>query len=158
MPVPTRAINTTPMVRVDDTDALAHRPEVIGVPGEVVTPAAQASVDAYTEVSGSKIDTLTYGQTFVGYQLQETGTSKDITFKVQTSMDDSAWVDVTALDELGAAHGGVEIAVAASATDYAFITPSLASGAPSAMRYVRVVVKSTVGANPGEATVIGMSK
>lgn len=120
--------------------------------------AGQTTTDAYAEVSGTKIDTAGYGQKSVMYRLAETGAVNGITYKVQGSVDDTNWDDLTTLDEAGTERAGVEIALSAGTSANAIITPHYDSGAKAAYRYYRVMVKSTTAGNSGSAAVSGFAK
>ncbi len=123
-----------------------------------VSPADQASTDAYAVITGSKIDTAAFGQRYVAYRLAEVGGTNGVTFKLQGSLDDTNWEDLTTLDEAGVERTAADIAVTAGGSAMAFVTPDYDAGVKAAFRYYQVLVKSTVAGQAGTARARGFAK
>ncbi|MCL5291284.1 MAG: hypothetical protein M1548_01975 [Actinobacteria bacterium] len=105
-----------------------------------VSPADQASTDAYADVAGSKIDHIS--AKYVGYTCKNTHGANAIKWKVLASFDDVTYVEVQAE------------AVLAAGTVGAFA----ASSAQLPYRYFKVQVASNVAGNAGTAQVRGRAK
>ncbi len=108
------------------------------VPSQV-TPAAQATVDAYADVVGSTLDALNYRT--VSFTILENGVNA-IKWQVIASNDSAFAVPVTAQ---------AEAVVATSAT-------SSYSTTTAVWRYYKVQIKASVGSSQGNATVVGLAK
>ena len=117
---------------------------LVGVqaPGIVdsVAPVDQESTDAYVAVVGSELDARAFGA--LSYTILNTDGVNSIDWKVQGSNDVAftTTVDVK-----------VEAGVAAGASDTYAVSPPPYS-------YYRVVIKATVGASQGDASVRGIAK
>jgi len=104
-----------------------------------VEPTAQASVDAYTLVAGSVLDTL--NSLTASFIIENTG-ANSIDWKVIAGNEST----------LAAA---IEAQAEATVLTTAYGTFSVN---PAIWRYYGVYIKSTVPATPGEGTVIGVTK
>jgi hypothetical protein len=104
-----------------------------------VSPADQASVNAWADVAGSKIDTGT--KTKLVYTITNTG-ADTITWKVLASVDDSTYVEMEASADLAAAA----------------VSSWTATAVEVSYRYFKVQIASKVAGTPGAAQVRGYSK
>ena len=105
-----------------------------------VAPANFATVDAYADVTGSKLDAE--GKTRVVFTIYNPHAANGITWKVLASIDDVTYVEVEA-----------EATLAALAT-----SSWVASATETSYRYFKIQVKSTVGSAIGTAQVRGYAK
>jgi hypothetical protein len=105
-----------------------------------VAPDDQETTDAYADVDGSEIDSLTKGK--VCYTITNADDTNSIDWKVLASIDGETWVEVEAEDS-----------VAAEASD-----SWEASATEVSYRYFKVQVKSTVSEAAGIAQVRGYAK
>jgi len=103
-----------------------------------VNPAVQETVNAYADVTGSKIDT--YSQKLVSYTCTNTDGANSIDWKVLASNDDTIYVEAQAEATLAPAAIGTYTSTAAP------------------YRYYKVQVKATVGGAQGDADVSGLAK
>jgi hypothetical protein len=105
-----------------------------------VAPANQASVDAYADVAGSKIDSQ--GKTRVVYTILNAHAANAIKWKVLASLDDVTYIEIEAEAEV---VGTASSSWVADATETSY-------------RFFKVQVKSSVGGAAGTAQVRGYAK
>lgn len=134
------------------------KPRKTQAPSQCVEPAAQTSTSSYVDVSGSKIDTGANGEKAIAFQLSEAGGVNGVTFQIVASVDDSHYTAIKGADATGTDNGSTDIAVAASGTTTAIVSPTAASGARSSFRFYKVQVKDTSGGSHGSALVVGHAK
>lgn len=109
------------------------------------TAAGQMTTTAYVALTGSNIDTANFGNQFITYRIVNSGANTGEA-KVQASIDNTNWIDVTVLDETGLERATVDIALAAGAVAVAIVAPGLDNGAKSAFRFYRLQVRHTLAA------------
>jgi hypothetical protein len=107
-------------------------------PKKGFTTTDQTSTDAYADVTGSKIDTLTKSK--ISYTCKNTHGANSIDWKVLCSNDDSTYVEAQAAATITFGNVGS-------------YTNTLCT-----YRYYKVQIISTVGATAGKAQVRGYSK
>lgn len=105
-----------------------------------VSPADQASVNAYADVAGSKIDTQ--GKTRLVYTILNTHAANAIKWKVLASLDDVTYVEIEAEAALNAQATGSWVA---DATETSY-------------RFFKIQIQSSVENTPGTAQVRGYAK
>lgn len=119
-----------------------------------LSPANQASTDAFADVAGSKVDTLQRGEKFLAFLLKEVGGTNGITYRLQGSINDVTYTNIVGpIDATGAEDLDGEVAVVANGSQEWFVTPEYDSGAKAAYRHYKVQVKATVALNQGTAQV-----
>jgi len=101
-------------------------------------PADQESINAYADVTGSKIDT--YSKSKICYTCKNTDGANSINWKVLSSNDDVSYIEAQA--EATLTFGSI-----------GSYTNTLAT-----YRYYKVQIKATVGGSQGDAQVRGFSK
>ena len=106
----------------------------------MVSPASQNSANSYTDVAGSKIDTLAANH--VVFTILNAHIANSIDWKVLASIDDSTYVEIKSEATL----------TASSASSFE------ATSAQIAYRYFKVQIKSTVSSTHGTAQVRGYAK
>jgi hypothetical protein len=104
-----------------------------------VTPAAQATIDAYADVDGSTLDALNYRT--VSFTIVENNVNA-IKWKVLASNDSAFAVSVVAQAEATVAK--------AASSSYSTTT--------AVWRYYKVQVCANVGSSQGNVTVVGLAK
>jgi len=105
-----------------------------------VAPANQASVNAYADVVGSKLDSQ--GKTRVVYTILNAHAANALKWKVLASVDDVTYVEVEAEAEV--------VATASSSW--------VADATETSYRYFKVQIKSSLAGTPGMAQVRGYAK
>lgn len=108
---------------------------------ELLAPDAQATINTYADVVGSKIDTAPRSGGSVAIALNNTDVANDLDWKILGSIDDDTYYEVVAEATVQEASSG---------------TPYTISQAP--YRYYKVQVKSTSGGNHAIAVVTVVAK